>query len=683
MIASENDCVGRNALNWIGRIYAGFVSECRKIPDLTERWADRLVFVFIFVYGVIFSGYTIFMYYAFKTYGWDLGIFSQSFWTTLNTGSLFHYTLEAYVNPSNNFFGAHFSPILFLVVPFYAIYQSPLTLLVLQSFVIGLAALPLYWIARDKLNSKLWGLTFAAAFLMQPALQGMNCFDFHVEAFIPLFFLLSFYYLDNGHWIKGLLFALLTLSTIEFAPVLMLGLGLYFLIKANLHQHKISVKNRAHKMLVPIFLILISITWLLLALYVTESINPLKSTGLPGRWENWGQSLSAVILNIFRNPTRALATIANPIDKVYYFVSILAPVIFLVFLAPLELLLVLPWALAASLSQYSPYYEPYFQYFGFIVAQIFIAAVIGAQRLFKGREVHQSPSGIEKKLMAMILLVSFISAVAISPIGLQALTTLPVEINSHTNALEQVLTLIPSNASVATENDIESHLADRPNVFVLTWPMTMEVDYIILDLTSFAIQYGPTPTLLSPIEALRGVLDSGKYGVQAYADGVLLLKRGYVGGYALFKPYQESFTSDDLSILSSQANVIFDASSQSGNVIIHEPNDQLGTIWFGPYSWLFAGEYNVTFRMEQESQNPNLYLDVVAESWNLTTNGWSTETVSSRTLSSSDFASSNKWQDITLTFRIDDLERMEFRGWCWSNNTLVELDNIKVVQVGP
>ncbi len=220
------------------RIRAGL----RSTLDFAEREADRLIFVFIALYTIVFSGFTIFMYFGFKTYAWDLGIFTQSFWTTINLGKPLHYTLETYVNTSQNFLGAHFSPILFLIVPIYALFQSPMTLLVLQSFLVGLAALPLYWIAKSKLDSKLWGLTFAASFLLNPALQGMNSFDFHVEALIPLFFFFAFYYLDKGQWIKGIIFCLLTLSTIEFAPVLIFFLGLYFLLKKNLWEPAINMR---------------------------------------------------------------------------------------------------------------------------------------------------------------------------------------------------------------------------------------------------------------------------------------------------------------------------------------------------------------------------------------------------------------------------------------------------------
>jgi uncharacterized membrane protein len=257
------------------------------VLDFVKKKADRLVLVFIAVYALIFSGYTIHMYYGFKTYGWDLGIFTQSLWTTVNSGRLFHYTLETYVNPSQNFFGAHFSPILFLIVPIYGIFQSPLTLLVLQSFIIGLAALPLYWIAKKKLNSKLWGLTFASSFLLHPALQGMNCFDFHVEAFVPLFFFFAFYFLDSNQWIKGIIFCLLTLSTIEFAPILIVFLGLYLFVKKSFRGSETRLGARLKRISIPLLLVIISIVWLFITFRVTNTINPLKSYGLPGNWDNW------------------------------------------------------------------------------------------------------------------------------------------------------------------------------------------------------------------------------------------------------------------------------------------------------------------------------------------------------------------------------------------------------------
>jgi uncharacterized membrane protein len=76
--------------------------------------------------------------------GEDVGHFAQMLWATLQ-GHLFHTSLArlgrfAYV--AHNHLADHFSPILFALVPLYAVWPEPDVLLVLQSAALGLAALP-------------------------------------------------------------------------------------------------------------------------------------------------------------------------------------------------------------------------------------------------------------------------------------------------------------------------------------------------------------------------------------------------------------------------------------------------------------------------------------------------------------------------------------------------------------
>ncbi|MEM4577168.1 MAG: DUF2079 domain-containing protein, partial [Candidatus Nezhaarchaeales archaeon] len=198
-----------------------------------RKRSDTLIWVPILAYTAFFSAYTIHMHHTFRTYAWDLGIFVQSLWTTLNSNRLLYSALEVnYGNPTGCFLGVHFSPILLVaVLPVYAMYQAPETLLVFQSFLLALAALPLYWIARDKLHSKTYAYAFAVAYLLNPALHGVNTFDFHLEIFTPLFLLLSFYYIEKGEWLKALPFIVLEIITLELAPILLFFLGLYFFLR--------------------------------------------------------------------------------------------------------------------------------------------------------------------------------------------------------------------------------------------------------------------------------------------------------------------------------------------------------------------------------------------------------------------------------------------------------------------
>jgi len=136
------------------------------LESLSRRFSRRgfaecILFAMIIAYVAVFSYFTILKYCAFRSYAWDLGIFNQSLWTTLNEGRLFRHTLELFLNSSGSFFAVHFSPILFLVLVPYAALQRPETLLVLQSVVLAIAAYPLYLLVREEFKN-----------------SGFNCHDF-------------------------------------------------------------------------------------------------------------------------------------------------------------------------------------------------------------------------------------------------------------------------------------------------------------------------------------------------------------------------------------------------------------------------------------------------------------------------------------------------------------------------
>ena len=135
---------------------------------------DIILYLSVIVYALIFSNLTVFRHYSSKTGAWDLGIFTQSLWTTLNGDGLFYHTCKLFINLSGSFFGVHFSPILFLILPFYWIIPTTETLLVLQPFIVTLAAIPIYRLAEENAGGRIVGLVFALAYLMYPAIHFVN-----------------------------------------------------------------------------------------------------------------------------------------------------------------------------------------------------------------------------------------------------------------------------------------------------------------------------------------------------------------------------------------------------------------------------------------------------------------------------------------------------------------------------
>ena len=70
------------------------------------------------------------------------------------------------------------------------------------------------------------GLVFALAYLY-PAIHFVNWYDFHVQAFLPLFFSYTIYYITKENWPKYFLFVFLSLMVEERASQIIFFIGFY------------------------------------------------------------------------------------------------------------------------------------------------------------------------------------------------------------------------------------------------------------------------------------------------------------------------------------------------------------------------------------------------------------------------------------------------------------------------
>ncbi|MEM2740515.1 MAG: DUF2079 domain-containing protein, partial [Candidatus Bathyarchaeia archaeon] len=134
------------------------------------------------VYSIIFSYYTIMRHYSFRSNAWDLGILVQSI-ASAAQGKLFRNNVELYYSPTGSYFGIHFAPILFLAVPFFYLAPRVETILILQSTILALGAIPIYLLSKFYFNNYFVALTMATTYLLNPNLQGINWYDAHTQAF--------------------------------------------------------------------------------------------------------------------------------------------------------------------------------------------------------------------------------------------------------------------------------------------------------------------------------------------------------------------------------------------------------------------------------------------------------------------------------------------------------------------
>lgn len=504
-----------------------------------------ILYISILLYTLVLSYFAILKHYAFMSTAWDLGIYEQVLWSTANTGRFFWYTPELAINPSCNFFGIHFSPILFLVLPVYAIFQTTETLLVLQVFFLALGTIPLYKLVFYESRSHKQALIFALTYLVFPPIHGVALFDFHVQAFLPFLFFSAFYYFKKQEWGKYFLFIILSLMVIEFVPLIVVFFGLYGLwVNKKKIFHLIRILNfRGFLSKLDIFFsiitIILGLVWFIIARNIISSINP--SAPPHPNWAFFGDpvhDLPGFIFSVLANPIRTLKVIMTPVDqKIVYIFGLFAPLAFLSFLDLPLLMIGAPWFLVAFLSDYSPYYTPIgYQYVAFVVPFIFVSAVYGVKRLFAVKHrfgffkklsvVSKKIAGIQHWRTLAILFLFFVIAMSyVTVLGIHS--SVPV-ITEHDRVAEAFTRLIPSNASVLTQNDLFPHLSRRLYAYVVGefspyLPSNITFDYILIDTES--------PWYENSLESLvYNLTRDATFGVQYAADGIWLLKKNYTGG---------------------------------------------------------------------------------------------------------------------------------------------------------
>ena len=528
---------------------------------LNSKWHNfdvslLLIFGIIGLYTVAFSYFTILKYYAFRAFAWDLGIFNQAFWSTLH-GKLFYSTIELFIVPSGSFFGTHFSPILFLILPIYAIYPAPETLLILQSFILALGALPLCMLVRDSLNNKLASVVFVMTYLLYAPLHGVNWFDFHVQIFLPVFFLSAIYYLTKGKWLRYVFFTVLALAVAENIAIIVVFVGVYCLWRFRHPLYNaISQKNLHDKRIfIPLITIGLGISWFFAVRWIQGTFFPINPSfyQIYKALSNWavlgveGDPLKIPVYIIF-HPMKVFEALSyDAYLKLVYIFLILGPLLFKSLRSSI-IFITLAWFGPALLSNYPPYYLLGAHYPAYVIPFVFAAAVKALEKSF-----HHVQTPNFKGYLRNILVLGFLSSLFISPLSpltLTSKTSLPYfsdysipTFTNHEALLQKAVNLVPPDASVLTHNNIFPHFSGRLDAYVypLDWMIQRstgdEMQNYIEDLFSKS-DYVLTDKLSDPyatsliLSRIQSVKD---YGLYAYGDEIYLFKKHYLGDAILLE----------------------------------------------------------------------------------------------------------------------------------------------------
>lgn len=435
--------------------------------------------------------------------GFDLGMYEQVIWNTAH-GRLFATSAFAY---TQNHLGS--DPILLeaLLAPIYAVFPSTYTLLFLQTAALGLAAVPLYLLARDKLGAPLAGVGFALCWLLYVPLAYLNLDEFQPRAFALPLAIAAFYFLEKKRLAYFLLCCVLMLATRSDVALFVIMLGVYALIS----------RKPKWFVLAPI---LLGAAWFYLAVFVI--VPRFKTT--PGgfvyfeTYKYLGDTPGEMLLTVITRPLFVLENVLTP-GKLNYLAQLFGPVGFLSLLRPDLLLLAAPTLAFNLLSPQPLHWSIRYQYGSMIYPVAFCAAVMGIVLLLKIKPLtaRVNPRLLLNGALGWLVLTTLAANVWLGNPAVPYLMRGPTPRTATANA---VIARVPPDAKLAVSSLLAPHLAQRegfyffpPHEFYTNNPVEM-ADYILIDLRTD----GDDPV----VPKLR---KSADWQVLFNQDDYLLLKR--------------------------------------------------------------------------------------------------------------------------------------------------------------
>lgn len=427
--------------------------------DWVIRQEGRLAFALVAAYFVVYSALSVMRHVSYHSLGFDLGLFDQAFWNTTQ-GRPFESTMSQALPVPHSLLGDHFSPIFWLIVPFYFAYPHPETLVVVQTFALALGAWPIYLLAKLKLPPG-YAIPWSSAYFLFLPLAYINLFDFHeiALAVAPLGFAL--YFLESGRrwwFVVSLIIAFLVKEEMGLVG---LAFGAYALLGKRDWKLGLGV-------LVGSLVAFAAIIQIVIPYFASGRSYPYISE----RYADVGGSPLGILKTAVTNPLRIVRALAKW-KKAYLVIALFAPVLGLSTIAGWASLLFLPTLAYLLLSNYEPEFTFTSQYTAPLIPLVIGTSIIGMSRL-------RAPwSG---RLLAGVLVSSlaFSWAFGYLPLSRKFDPSLFTTESRYATFTPQ-LSVIPADARVAAENGFSSHLAERRYIYDFTFEGIQDAQWVVLD----------------------------------------------------------------------------------------------------------------------------------------------------------------------------------------------------------
>ncbi len=480
-------------------------------PEKLRRFGPR---------GLVLSaalGYALFMSFFFVR--WHYKLHTHNFDLSINNNLIFgglhgRFLQSTVVFPSDPgmYLANHAKFGTYLFLPIYALWPRPETLLVLQSFLLGASALPLYGFARRHV-SEWMAATVAVAFLCYYPMHSANFSEFQNVPIATFFLFLLVWAAETRRWLVCGLATAAALLLREDIPIGVAVIGGFLLLSGYRSRQGLVIACSA------------------LAYFVYLRFHVMDDAGewwypnmYKDLWADGAKGYKSVIRTLITNPLFVLNKLVVE-KKLVYLLHLLVPVAFLPARRWYLWAAFLPGILLTLLvTNYDPPTLFSFHYVMHWAPYLFLAVPVALEAI--GKSLDSGPARMRAAaatmLCASLVLTYNYGAFAARPNSLKGGYSF-IDFNwddqeaDRYERLRSLADLIPSDASVAATETAGPHVSSRVQMFTMRHGPN-NAEYILASSKELKLSH-TRPTLKAAVE-------SGQYGVIKRNGEFALLKRG-------------------------------------------------------------------------------------------------------------------------------------------------------------
>lgn len=468
-------------------------------PEKLLQKTFKKYFLFILIF--FFSSYiVIFQILKFKTFHCyaDLAVPLQVLHNII-TGNGPISSLEESFNGCDNWFSAHFSPIIYPISAIFFLFPKVETIVVLQTLSLASTCLPLYWYANKLLKNELAGFFIAIAFLVYPPIHYGALYEFEYLKFAIPFLTFSFYFLEKEKYSLYFLFLGLSLCTREDVSLVTFALGIYIFLVQK--KTKIGIVTSVVSILY----------FTLLILYIMPSLRGGHNVFQLGRYTHLGKSFQEVLHTLLYDPFHVIKFLFSPL-RIVNFILYTLPLFFFSFFSPFIFLVALPNILTSFLTDSITNSTIFLYHLSPTIPFIFLSAINGIHNISSSFFNKKLPLNNTETVPLLIsklgrkdviiscsftlLITGVLSQYFFGPSPLSRqfwdkkymladfythnFHYSNYQINKHHVIVNEIITLVPNNAVITAEQPLLPHLYNRKRLYIFP-DIKDDTEYILID----------------------------------------------------------------------------------------------------------------------------------------------------------------------------------------------------------